>query len=446
MSHPRTPRRRLGGLLLAILSAVALLVALAVPAMAVHDTGAFQLDGDASSATDPIVPAALDDWDKVCHQANPTECPSGTNTTGAKVSWTNDGALNASIFTGGGSKDPIDVNQWAWKDNAGGLPDKDNLLHAFAARYSLTPSGNCPSGTSSSCEILFFGSDRYDNSGDAQQGFWFFQNKVGLGSAALGGGQAFTGLHRNGDILIISDFSNGGTVSTISIYAWDTSAPNNLQLLVTSDAAKCTSATASGDPACGIVNPTNGTAVPWAFKDKSGNSTYLNGEFYEAGLNLSLLGLQDECFSSVLSETRSSTSTTATLKDFVLGQFATCTVTASSAPTVGSGATVTPGTSVSDTATITGSGVPNPPTPSSATNQVKFYLCGPVTAPATCTTGGTLVGSAPLSGSGASAQRPITMAANTAAMGTTAAAASVRQAMASVARVSKVNTTSAAGS
>lgn len=409
MERSRSPRRRIGGTLLAILSMVAMIVALAVPAMAVHDTGAFQLDGDASSSTDPITPPALDDWDKVCHQANPTECPSGANTTGpAKVSWTNDGALNASIFTGGGSKDPINIDQWAWKDNAGGLPDKDNLLHAFAARYSLPPDAPggptaCPAGTSTSCEVLFFGSDRYDNSGDAQQGFWFFQNRVGLGSTSLGGGQAFTGLHRNGDILIISDFSNGGTVSTISVYTWDSTVTNNLRLLGTSDAAKCSSGAASGDAFCGIVNPTNGTAVPWSFRDKSGNSTYLNGEFYEAGINLSLLGLQDECFSSVLSETRSSTSTTATLKDFVLGQFSTCTATASSAPTVGSGATVTPGTSVSDTVTITGSGVPNPPTPSSATNQVKFYLCGPVTAPATCATGGTLVGSGSLSGSGPTA-------------------------------------------
>lgn len=410
MQHTHTPRRRLGGLVLAILSTVAMLAALAVPAMAAHDTGAFQLDGDAFSNTNSMTPTALDDWDKVCHQANPTACPSGTNTTGpAKASWTNDGALNASIFTGGGSKDPIDVNQWAWKDNAGGLPDKDNLLHAFAARYSLTPkaaaaSGTaCPAGTSTSCEMLFFGSDRYDNSGDAQQGFWFFQRPVGLGTTSLSGGQTFTGLHTNGDILIISNFSNGGTVSTISVFAWDSAVTNNLRLLGTSDAAKCSSGSASGDAFCGIVNPSNGTAAPWSFRDKSGNSTYLNGEFYEAGINLSLLGLQDECFSSVLSETRSSTSTTATLKDFVLGQFSTCTVTASSAPTVGSGATVTPGTSVADTATITGSGVPNPPTPSSATNQVKFYLCGPVTSPATCASGGTLVGSAALSGSGATA-------------------------------------------
>ena len=53
---------------------------------------------------------------------------------------------NATIFTGGGSKDRIDVASWAWKDGAGGLPDKDNLTHSFAARYNLPPEPMAPTG------------------------------------------------------------------------------------------------------------------------------------------------------------------------------------------------------------------------------------------------------------------------------------------------------------
>src|SRR2546430_12527789 len=38
-------------------------------AQAVHDTGIFQLDGDAQTSTNTAgTPAALDDWDKVCNQ------------------------------------------------------------------------------------------------------------------------------------------------------------------------------------------------------------------------------------------------------------------------------------------------------------------------------------------------------------------------------------------
>ena len=102
---------------------------------------------------------------------------------------------SSTIFTGGGSNDPQDINQWAWKDGSGGLPDKDNLLHAFAARYSLpADAATCPGkdgGTT--CDVLFFGSDRLDNSGDAQQGFWFFQNAISRGTNAVGGGKGFVG-------------------------------------------------------------------------------------------------------------------------------------------------------------------------------------------------------------------------------------------------------------
>ena len=77
--------------------------------------------------------------------------------------------------------------------------------------------------------MLFFGSDRLDNSGDAQQGFWFFQNQISLGGASRRRNR-FTGVHKTSDLLVLSDFSNGGGTSTISVYAWDptcTSGGNN---------------------------------------------------------------------------------------------------------------------------------------------------------------------------------------------------------------------------
>jgi hypothetical protein len=388
-------RRRWGGLL-ALVIAVGAGVVFMRTVLAVHDTGAFELDGNALTSIS-------DDWQDVFN-----------NTDSAVVaSFTNDGALNATIFTGGGSKDPIDINQWAWKTDEGGLPDKDNLLDSFAARYSLPPTppgGNCPNGTGTDpitnpfdssvpCVVLFFGSDRFDNSGDAQQGFWFFQNRITLGTNKVGGAQGFNGVHKNGDLLIISDFSNGGDVSTIKIFRWDDSclatnkpdldcADANLRTLQTSDAANCATVP-SGDAFCGIVNP-NTITLPWPFEDKSNtpNDQALNGEFFEGGVNLSLLGLAGECFSSVAAESRSSTSTTATLKDFVLGEFAVCDATISTAPSVGAGGVVLPGTSVTDIATVQGAGVANPPTP---TGDVTFFLCGPI-ASGTCASGGTQVG------------------------------------------------------
>ena len=376
----------------------ALLVALLMPSgvLAVHDTGAFELDGNATSSTS-------DDWDKVCHEVTGTDCSTSSNTSGAKaVAWAAEPNPNSTIFTGGGSKDPIDIDQWAWKDGAGGLPDKDNLMHAFAARYTRPPSATCPAGTASTCELLFFGSDRFDNSGDAQQGFWFFQNPISLGSQKVGGAEGFNGVHRNGDILVISDFSNGGSTSTITVYTWDSACTaagkpfpycgdSNLHLQATSNAANCATVGAN-DAFCGIVNPTNGTTAPWPFTDKSGNSTYLQGELYEGGINLSLLGLGNECFSSVGAETRSSTSTTAVLKDFVLAGFGSCSSKITTTAKDGNGGTIPPGglsigtgsVSVKDAATITVDGA------STWTGSVSFFLCGP--ASTACTTGGTQIG------------------------------------------------------
>jgi hypothetical protein len=376
----------------------------AVSAQAVHDTGAFELDGNATN--DPAVVG--DDWDNVCHQVTGTDCSTSNNTNGATaVSWVSEPNPSASIFTGGGSKDPQDISNWAWKD-AGGLPDKDNLRHSFAARYSLAPSATCPAGTATTCDVLFFGSDRFDNSGDAQQGFWFFQNQVTLGTTSSGGGFNFNGVHKNGDLLIISDFSNGGTTSTISVYRWNDTISGNLELLQSSTNANCATV-ADGDAFCGIVNPTNGTIAPWPFLDKSGNSTYLQGEFYEGGVNLSTLGLAGECFSSVASETRSSTSTTATLKDFVLGQFASC--NASMTTQVSNAGPVTPGTSITDTATIVGSSPSHDPS-----GDVTFFLCSGVAAGGSCPSpSGTSIGTGTLIGNLAGTSTATSPAVNTAA-------------------------------
>src|SRR5262245_31923970 len=98
----------------------------AAGAQAVHDTGAFELDGNGVSANAAPPVGPTDDWDRVCHQVLPASCPSASNTTGSTaVDWIAEPSLTSSIFTTGGSKDPADVSSWQWKDMAGGLPDKD---------------------------------------------------------------------------------------------------------------------------------------------------------------------------------------------------------------------------------------------------------------------------------------------------------------------------------
>jgi len=398
---PKSRLRRLSVVALLVLGVVVLGPA---PAFAVNATGAFELDGNA--VTDHAGAGAPDDWDRVCHQVLGTDCSTTNNTNGATaIEFASQTASNGTTFTGGGSKDPIDINSWAWNQGSGGLPGKDILLNGFAARYNLPASATtCPAGGGPTCSVVFFGMDRFDNSGDAQNAFWFFQNPIGLGTTKVGAGQTFTGVHKNGDLLVVSDFSIGGTISTITVYLWDSTctaagkpdagcADANLRQLQTSSAANC--ATSSPIAAfCGIVNPVDGATAPWPFTDKTGHSAYQQGEFYEGGINLSLFpGLAQECFASTLAESRSSASTSAVLKSFVLGNFGSCSssivTTAKDGngnPIPGGGLSIGAGTvSATDSATVKVDGA------LIWNGTVAFSLCGPNAG--TCATGGTAISS-----------------------------------------------------
>ncbi len=142
-----------------------------------------------------------------------------------------------SIFDGG-KKDIQDVTSWSWKD--GSVPDKDNLTNAYAAAYN--DSGDL---------VLYFGADRFANTGDAFMGFWFFKQKV----QAMPDG-SFSGHHVAGDTLVLVDYPQGANaVPYIAVVVWDTTctkadsndpSPNqcaaaNLRLKSESSGAVCSS-------------------------------------------------------------------------------------------------------------------------------------------------------------------------------------------------------------
>src|SRR5258705_6279174 len=111
----------------------------------------FEVEGDITD--NPA--GAPDDWSTV-------NCGGGT----AQVqTFLNDG-LGTSIFTQGGSKDPSDIGvlnqqgvlQPGWRHTNGAVPDKDEILNAYAAKYTGTPNGDT---------ILAFGADRYGRQGDS---------------------------------------------------------------------------------------------------------------------------------------------------------------------------------------------------------------------------------------------------------------------------------------
>jgi hypothetical protein len=113
-------------------------------------------------------------------------------------------------------------------------------------------------------------------------------------------------------------------------------------------------------------------------------------EFYEGGIDLAFLGLQNECFASFLAETRSSTSVDATLKDFVGGRFQPCETSTRTTPSDADKNPVTSivlGGDIHDYAVITGTGSSNAPT-----GSMDFSICSPTELTnGTCESGGTFV-------------------------------------------------------
>jgi len=282
------------------------MLTMVAPTYAVHDLDLFELDRNAQE--EAAVPGS--DWDAVLLGAG-----GGSFQNTGVIS---DGAPDK-IFTGGGSKDDQDIPNWKFATRTG-PPDKDDITNAYAAAYKKTIGGQPHL-------IIYFGLDRFDTSGSAQVGFWFFKNPIGLQSGTKGN---FTGQHAVGDILVQSNFTNGGAISSVSVFLWVGGA-NPLQLLTSG--ADCVGGVGAGDLACATVNQQN-TPAPWSYTDKDGDSgTFKISAFFEGGVDITALlasvGQTPGCFSTFLAETRSSTPFNAVLKDFAGPHaFNTCSVLA----------------------------------------------------------------------------------------------------------------------
>ena len=225
------------------------------------------------------------------------------------------------IFTTGGSKDINDVSQWRHKN--GSVPDKDNLLQAVAAAFQLPGSA----GTA-----IYFAASRFDNSGDAQIGLWFFQQTVNpQANGTFGPGPGQVANHVDGDLLLLVNFENGGLVPTIQAFKWQggvNGGPVPAGTLITGECG--VGPNAGNFDACAITNATASLApANWNYVPKSGTpGTFPPQAFFEGGIKLSaIFGANVPCFSSFLAETRSSSSITATLKDFAEGSFNLCKIT-----------------------------------------------------------------------------------------------------------------------
>jgi hypothetical protein len=280
-----------------------------------------------------------------------------------------------------GSKDILDVNGWSCTP-ANNVTDKGDIMNAYAVAYTAPGVGGH--------KFMFFGLERNANAGDANVAFWFLQGKASCPAA----GGSFTGTHHNGDLLMVSAFTNGGSVSNINVYEWQNGALNTTPV---ANGGDCRNGTLTGDPTCATSNTAPINNIPWLTENKADGvgHTLQTGEFFEGGVDLSApsVNLANNCFNTFIPDTRSSQSLTATLYDYAVGQLGECktnlTTThgdtadtpendngiggAAASPTsIGTGS-VSSGT---DTAALQVTGV------GSWDGTLTFYLCGPTSAPA----------------------------------------------------------------
>ncbi|UTW05618.1 hypothetical protein KDX31_19675 (plasmid) [Amphritea atlantica] len=333
-----------------------LLVGAAIPTFAVHDVALFELDtragmeGDQDKKNDPIPDmvgdgntadeaADGDDWENVYLGTDSADVTSFIEDTFANNNIDNGAqpfvALRTpeiSFFTGGGSKDTngIQDGPWKYKVISDQVPDKNDIVNAFAALYSQEEGD----------PILYFGLDTFSVNGDANAGFWFFRDDVSL--APLGEGEntgTFIGEHRDGDLFVAVAYTQGGRVGDIDVYQW--SGDDATGSLVLMESGQDCATVGADDPVCGVINKllpdqtfgedpvfdyantlvANNPLDPTSYQ-------YESAAFVEFGLVLdeTLFPNGIGCFSTFMAETRSSQSETAQLKDLALGNFDVCSI------------------------------------------------------------------------------------------------------------------------
>jgi hypothetical protein len=339
------------------LSLLALTFGIAGSALAVHDL-VFQLDGDTSTARGTTPSAAqTKDWDSLFN-ADGSKIASAFSESatvnaftagvfvrdfGVKVNNTDDkcSLTNTTSTTfctadtttfATGSKDSLDITP-GWqcnKDN--NVNSKIDIMNAYAAQY-LDAAGH---------RIMYFGLDKNKDNGNNNVAFWFIRGSATC--VAPSGSVAFSGTHQNGDVLVVSAFTNGGGVSNITAYMWNNGCidnpspqtPNACDGLAIGNGGDCKALATGPDSICATTNSgpfafnTNIT-TQWLTSDATlgVGTTVVPPDFFEGGVDLTAVFGQvgqtvPSCFNTFIADTRSSQSLTATLFDYARGQLGNC--------------------------------------------------------------------------------------------------------------------------
>ena len=327
----------------------------------VEDIGLFELDGNI--AQDAATPPPYD-WQCVFPTPAHTGCPPSAPATADKVFQPDFTNPDPTYFSsnGAGVKDIDLISQWGCTTLNNPL-SKDDILNAYGAAFILPQNWSVPAGdpVQPGDVIVTLAQERGSNNGNSFAGFWLMKSQHTCSNGA------FSGAHDAGDLLVVSNYTNGGNTATVELWQWtnDPSVTNHLVQL--GSGFTCGQTPPAGVTSAGLMCAiANGGSItePWA-----PNQTLLSNQFVEVGLDLTELipptTDATACFGQFLAETRSSQELTATLKDYTGGQFKLCvnpTVTTQQTANGHTAASqvVAPGTAVTDQAALSGavSGTP----------------------------------------------------------------------------------------
>ncbi|KIC91863.1 SprB repeat-containing protein [Flavihumibacter sp. ZG627] len=205
-----------------------------------------------------------------------------------------------------GSADQNLVGNWKWV--FGNSNDKGDIANAGAVLIGK--------------RIYFFG-DRTAVNGDAQIGFWFFHGGIAPTGNGANPGTGFVGQNVDGDILAISNFTNGGGTAKPTIYERQGTIlviNTAIDALVATNKNKAKQFVPAGVNAGDAGWP---FTESWTFTPKSGGTAgeYPDPLFFEGYIDFTNEPDASLCFNRFLLETRNSQSLTASLQDLVAGEF-----------------------------------------------------------------------------------------------------------------------------
>lgn len=304
------------------------------PAQAADPTQFFELDGN-------ILPgsAAGPDWSDIFQPSSPAGAtpkaplPAGFSSATFVLDFNPTGNNDNSTYATG-SKDTLNITPGWQCVKSNNVNDKTDINNAYAVAYTADVSGTPHL-------IVYFALDVAANEGTKNVAFWFLKDPT-VGCVAGNKATDFIGNHSDGDVLIVSEYTSGGRVSTIKAYRWVGGANGFLDTTPVGTGGDCQDGPfdVCARTNAAVLNGDGATPdVPWAVKTKTSNpqgSGYNSardldvGEFFEGGIDLTALGISG-CFNRYLADTRSSTSLTATIFDYALGNFANCSIGASKA-------------------------------------------------------------------------------------------------------------------